>query len=109
MAEQYNIETCKLAENYLNEKNNQSVRYYKSIIMNLLDYSKKCFEIITDMKKEAILDNESIYKEVIPDIKNIKYLDNECLVKNLNFLDINQGGQKVIHSVTRHNIFSNVS
>jgi len=99
------METYKLAINYLNEKNNQSVRYYKPIIENLRDKSKTCFEIITDMKKQAVLDNEDIYKEVIPDIKKIKNLEYECLVKNLSINNFYTNGQKEIHS---HNIFSNL-
>jgi len=108
LAEKNAMDTYKLAKSYLTEKNNQSVRYNKNIIQNILKNSKLCYDIIADMKKQVVRDNDEIYNEVIPDSRKIKILEKECLVKNLNFINIYPNGQKEIHNIVGRNIFRNL-
>lgn len=70
-----------------------------------MEATKSYLALVTDKKKEAIRDNDIVYQEIVPNADTLEAPEKLCVVKNLNFVDICQNGQKEAQGIIGQDIF----
>eukprot|EP00833_Pecoramyces_ruminatium_P015640 jgi/Orpsp1_1/1189672/evm.model.d7180000073627.1 len=115
LAENYAKEANKLAKSFasnypsfsVSSSDAQSATSGKSTSAShaLLEATKSYLALVTDKKKEAIRDNDIVYQEIVPNADTLEAPEKLCVVKNLNFVDICQNGQKEAQGIIGQDIF----